>query len=175
MLVVDLHCSQGHQFEGWFASADELASQQARGLVTCPVCGDHEVVRLPSAPRLNTLSMREQEGAQSSCSRPGAQPQTAGVGVNPLTQPVASPQSPAASADAQALRAMYLQVVRHVLSHTEDVGARFAQEARDMHHGDAPERPIRGQASADEKQALREEGIEVWSLPVPDGADGQVH
>ena len=58
MLVVDLHCAHGHHFEGWFASSDDLVSQQARGLVSCPVCGDHEVVRRPSAPHLNVSHLK---------------------------------------------------------------------------------------------------------------------
>jgi hypothetical protein len=66
----------------------------------------------------------------------------------------------------------YLQAVRHIVQHTEDVGERFADEVRSMHHGDAPERAIRGQASPQEKQALREEGIDVLSLPIPEGLDG---
>jgi hypothetical protein len=60
-----------------------------------------------------------------------------------------------------------VQVVRNVIANTEDVGERFADEARRIHYGEAEERAIRGQASADERAALREEGIEVHPLPVP--------
>lgn len=67
-----------------------------------------------------------------------------------------------------ALQAFYLKAVRHVVANTEDVGERFADEARSMHHGDAPERAIRGQASEKDKQALREEGIDFLSMPIPD-------
>lgn len=67
-----------------------------------------------------------------------------------------------------ALQAFYLKAVRHVVANTEDVGERFADEARSMHHGDAPERAIRGQASEEDKQALREEGIDFLSMPIPD-------
>lgn len=71
-----------------------------------------------------------------------------------------------------ALQALYLRTVRHVVAHTEDVGERFADEARSIHHGDAPERAIRGQATDQEKKALREEGIDILSMPIPDGFDG---
>lgn len=71
-----------------------------------------------------------------------------------------------------ALQALYLKAVRHVVEHTEDVGARFADEARSIHHGDAPERAIRGQATEAEKQELREEGIDILSMPIPDGFKG---
>ncbi|MES2958256.1 MAG: DUF1178 family protein [Pseudomonadota bacterium] len=64
-------------------------------------------------------------------------------------------------------QAMWLKAVRHVLANTEDVGERFADEARRIHYGEAAERGIRGQASADEREALRDEGIEVMPLPLP--------
>jgi len=60
-----------------------------------------------------------------------------------------------------------MKMVRHVLAHTEDVGVRFADEARRIHYGDAAERGIRGQATPDEREALRDEGIDVMPLPVP--------
>lgn len=53
MKVLDLHCSHGHGFEGWFGSEEDFQSQHARGLVECPLCGDTSVVKRLSAPRLN--------------------------------------------------------------------------------------------------------------------------
>lgn len=175
MLVVDLHCSHGHHFEGWFASADELSSQKARGLLSCPVCGDHEVMRRPSAPHLNTSGLKERlpSAAKSKPASAGA-----GAGQVPALSAATSerPAHDSLPAEAQetlaALQALYLKAVRHVVEHTEDVGERFADEARSIHHGDAPERAIRGQATEAEKQELREEGIDILSMPIPDGFKG---
>ena len=72
----------------------------------------------------------------------------------------------------QAMQAMYLQAVRHVVANTEDMGDRFVDEVRGMHHGDVPERAIRGQASPDERAELREEGIDVLTMPIPAGLKG---
>ena len=155
MLVVDLHCDQGHAFEGWFTSGDELSRQQQAGLLGCPVCGSHAVQRRPSAPRLNVSGLKE--GASTAASSRHATP----VDVT----------APAAEA-AQALQAAYLQVVRQVIQQTENVGEHFADEARRIHHGDAPERAIRGQATAEQRAELREEGIDTLALPVPKGLDG---
>ena len=69
----------------------------------------------------------------------------------------------------QALQAAYLQVVRHVVTHTEDVGERFADEARRIHYGEAEERGIRGQATSEQAEELLDEGIAVVALPVPPG------
>jgi len=135
MKVHDLRCAQGHRFEGWFASDEEEASQRDRGLLVCPLCGDQDVQRLPSAPRLNL-------GAAS---------------------PVETVVLPAPD-DHQAL---WLQAMRRVVERTEDVGERFAEEARRIHYGEVPQRGIRGQASRDDAQALHEEGIEFMALPLP--------
>jgi hypothetical protein len=78
---------------------------------------------------------------------------------------------PAASAD---LQAAWMQAVRHAIEHTDDVGGRFAEEARRIHYGEVEARGIRGQTTPDEREALREEGIEVMSLPMPAALKGPV-
>ncbi len=70
--------------------------------------------------------------------------------------------------------AVWLRAVQHVLAHTIDVGDRFADEARRIHYGEADERPIRGQATQEEAEALRDEGIEVVALPLPAALKGPV-
>ena len=136
MKVLNLQCSHQHAFEGWFGSDDEFQGQLARGLVECPLCGDTGITKLPSAPRLNF----------------GAQPEA------PARQDVVA----APEAD---LQRAWLKMVRHVMANTEDVGERFAEEARRIHYGETGERAIRGQASREEAKALTDEGIEFTSLP----------
>jgi len=156
MLVVDLHCEHGHVFEGWFASAEDLASQQTRGLVSCPVCASTEVVRRPSAARLNVSALKAEKAAGPSLA---------------ITADVEADVEPALPS-LEALQAMYLQSVRHVLQHTEDVGEGFVKEVRNIHRGDAPQRAVRGQADQEEVAELREEGIDVVSMPIPDALKG---
>ena len=66
------------------------------------------------------------------------------------------------------LQSQWLRALRHVMSTTEDVGERFPEEARRIHYGEVEERGIRGRASREDADALREEGIEVMALPLPD-------
>ena len=145
MKVLNLQCTHGHGFEGWFASEDDFQGQLGRGLVECPMCGDVQVNKLPSAPRLNL-------GASAP--------------VEPKQDLVAAPE--------KALQAAWLKMVQHVMANTEDVGERFADEARKIHYGESDERGIRGQASAEETVALLEEGISVLPLPVPKAIKGPV-
>lgn len=142
MKVLDLVCPAEHRFEGWFASDDELESQRERGLLACPMCGSAELRRLPSAPRLNL------------------------GGAAPAAQESLALPAPGD------LQAQWLRAVRHVLTHTEDVGERFAQEARRIHYGEVERRGIRGRSTPEDAAALREEGVEVMALPMPPAFDG---
>ena len=58
-----------------------------------------------------------------------------------------------------------MKAMRDLVNKSEDVGLSFAEEARKIHYKETPERSIRGQTSADEVSALREEGIDVLALP----------
>jgi hypothetical protein len=62
--------------------------------------------------------------------------------------------------DAEALKA-----IRRLVASTENVGPAFAEEARKIHYEEAPSRGIRGQATPDEAESLRDEGIDFLSLP----------
>lgn len=147
MKVLNLQCGHAHGFEGWFASEDDFQDQLARGLVECPVCGDVAIAKLPSAPRLNL-------GASE-----------------PAPAPAGKQEVMNAAPNAQ-LQAAWMQLVRQVMASTEDVGERFAEEARKIHYGESEERGIRGQASREETEALLEEGIGVLPLPIAKGLKG---
>ena len=146
MIVYDLQCGSGHRFEGWFASAEDFGRQRERSLLECPNCGTKDVVRVPSAARLNMGAM----------------------------MPVAAEAAPAVPGDAVEGRdplaiaqILYARMVDALLARSEDVGKRFPEEARRIHNDEAPKRAIRGQASDEEHEALIEEGIPVMRLPVP--------
>lgn len=150
MKVFNLQCSALHRFEGWFASEEDYTSQVERGLLECPLCADKAVQRLPSAPRINL-----------------------GASETPVAPVVATDQQSLVAGDAaQALQAAYLQMARRIVDQTEDVGERFAEEARKIHYGETEERGIRGKASRKETEALMEEGIAVMPLPLPEGLKG---
>ena len=161
MKVLDLRCAYHHSFEGWFASEADYSDQKSRGLLTCPLCGDVSIEKLLSAPRLNLKAGREVEVPQAP-----AEGEVAVAAAAPV--PVPS-RDVALTTEFQA---RLVQAMREVLSKTEDVGDRFADEARGMHHGDITPRNIRGQTSLDEAQALMEEGIDVLALPVLPGFKG---
>ncbi|WP_323003692.1 DUF1178 family protein [Denitromonas sp.] len=132
MIVLNLRCGNGHDFEGWFASSAAFDAQLANALVGCPHCASTDIQRLPSAPYVRT------------------------------SHAAPSSKAPARTGDAAALAQAKL---RQLAQQAEDVGKAFPTEVRRIHHGEAPERSIRGHASLDDVAELLDEGIGV--LPVP--------
>lgn len=147
MKVLDLQCSHQHVFEGWFASEADFTGQLARGLVSCPLCGDQQIDKRLSAPRLNLRASRQEAPTET-----------------PAT-PVPISNHPA-HAELAALQARMLKAMREIVANTEDVGERFADHARAMHHGEMEHRNIRGHATPDVVSELIDEGVEVMPLPL---------
>jgi hypothetical protein len=137
MIVFELTCGHGHRFEGWFASADEFERQSKSVMVRCPVCDDAAVVRVPSAK--------------------------VHVGRATVDAPAATEQQEADPA--AILPEELVRKLREIVRSTENVGTRFPEEARKIHYDEVPKRAIRGHASKDEADALREEGIDFTPLP----------
>jgi hypothetical protein len=149
MIIFELACGHGHRVEGWFASGEEFARQQERKLVSCPVCDDAHIERLPSA-RVSIAKGVARDNA------PPAEP---------------TEESTTSTDAAVGLPTEALVKLREMVRNTENVGRRFPEEARKIHYQEVPPRAIRGQASRDEAKALTDEGIEFTSLPSFLGGD----
>lgn len=158
MKVLDLQCSQGHVFEGWFGSEQDFHSQCERSLVACPLCGDVSIHKKLSAPRLNLSKAKAPVDAATESSS------TAGQVAAASAQPAKAPQPELL----QALHEVWVKVAHHVVANTDDVGDRFAEEARRIHYGETKERGIRGHTTPEEARELVEEGIELVALPIPE-------
>lgn len=167
MKVLDLQCEHQHLFEGWFGSEEDYLSQQTRGLVSCPLCGNANVIKRLSAPRLNFGKTREpvRENAHDV-------PAPAPAGDLLKSAKSASSDVVAVPPPDQAMVAAWLEMTKKILANTDDVGDKFADEARKIHYGETEERSIRGKASPDETRALLEEGISVMPLFVPEALKG---
>jgi hypothetical protein len=137
MIVYDLVCAQQHRFEGWFASTEDYARQHDQTMIRCPVCDDAAIERRPSANvQIGRAAM------------PAGERET-----ETQTETVASGEAEA------------LKLMRRLVTNAENVGRAFPEEARKIHYDEAPKRGIRGQASPEEAESLRDEGIDFMSLP----------
>ena len=149
MIKYTLACDSGHSFESWFSDSRAYDTQAKRGLIACPFCSSVRVSKAIMAPAV--------------------------LGANKDRPPTAPEPRPAAGPIAllderqQRLREIARHVRQEIIANTDDVGAKFPEEARAIHDGDAPARSIRGQATPDEARALIEDGVGVLPLPfLPD-------
>lgn len=144
MIVFDLRCTAGHVFEAWFGSSGDYADQKARGLLSCPICGDAAVDKAVMAPNV---------GAKGNRTTAAAVPATLPGGLD--------------AEKAKQLLAELAKVQAKVLESSDWVGRDFAREARAIHDGESTHRSIHGEASPAEVKALIEDGIGVAPLPLP--------
>jgi hypothetical protein len=151
VIVFNLGCENSHRFEGWFASSEDFERQLGGRLVTCPMCGNANVSRLPHAAHI---------------ARSGSRPQRP-----ERAEPVAATRMQYANVGGE----MLARLVEHIVENSDDVGTAFPEEARKIHYQEAPERRIRGTASREEVEALKDEGIEVVALPIPAHRLGKTH
>ncbi|MCA3366492.1 MAG: DUF1178 family protein [Roseomonas sp.] len=158
MIRYELRCDQAHEFDGWFKDSAAFDKLAQAGLVECPNCGPTKVTKRLMAPAI------PKKGRPARNAIPEAPPA-------PMAEaPAAPPAPPAVPAAALAampaeLRAMLRHLRTEVEKHCDYVGADFAEEARKIHHGEAEARGIFGEASEDEAEALRDEGIEIARIP----------
>jgi hypothetical protein len=163
MIHYDLRCSEGHGFDGWFRDSANFDQQAARGLVECPVCGGTKVERALMAPRLSRglgrgtgVTVIDAEG-----NKPDAAPAPPAT-TEPAGPPVPMPDQ---------VRVMLQRLRAEVEQKCTYVGGKFAEEARRIHDGEAPAKPIYGEATKAEAEALEEDGITVARIPWVPRAD----
>jgi hypothetical protein len=142
MIKFALVCDQDHSFESWFPDGGAYDVQARRGLIACPVCHSTRVSKAIMAPAIVSRQKAER-------------------------RPQEAAPAPVALLDErqQRLRDMARHLRKEILANTDDVGAKFPEEARAIHDGDKPARSIRGQATAEEARALIEEGVGVLPMP----------
>lgn len=70
------------------------------------------------------------------------------------------------------IRAQLQRMRAEVEKQCDYVGAEFAAEARRIHTGESAARGIYGETTAEEAEALAEDGIEVARIPWVPRADG---
>ncbi len=137
MKVFNLQCQFGHLFEGWFRSGDDFKSQKSKGILVCPICEDNIISRMPSAAHIQSTRSTMNDSPNNSQNK----------NIN------------------QEVKKKLLEVAQQILQESENVGDQFANEARKIHRKEAEARTIHGTATLDESKELKEEGIDVLTIP----------
>jgi hypothetical protein len=146
VVIYDLQCKHMHTFEGWFSSSDDLKSQLEKGMVSCPVCDDKNVQKIPTASKLVRSSANKEIKA------------TAGKALRYQKQ-----------------QDFLRKVHTHIEENYEDVGTKFADQALKMHQGELEQKGIRGSATKDQVHELNKAGVEAVPIPKKPPSKNQIN
>lgn len=141
MIVYDLQCSKGHRFEGWFDNLEAFETQKEEGLLSCPLCEDTDVLRVPS-----TFAIKA--SGSSACNAANCD----------------------AEAEMTTYR-IARKLQDFLEKNFDDVGCEFAKEALKIHYGVTEPRNIKGVSTREEEEVLKNEGIEFFKVPAPPNPD----
>ena len=147
MIRYSLKCENDHRFESWFQSGPAFDKLHSAKMVACPTCASTAVEKAIMAPRVRTTRKAAQTPQPDNQQPDLQQPDT----------PLTTPQNDVERAIAE--------LKSQVEANSEYVGMEFATQARAIHDGDAPERPIYGEAAPEEARKLLEDGVPVAPLP----------
>ena len=137
MVIYDLCCENQHQFEGWFKDSDDMQQQIKRGILRCPVCESHNIIKMPTASKLSKSGKHD----------------------------VAITNNKQSLDEYNQAQKILGKVHEYLDQNYVDVGNNFADEAMKMHKGEKEEQNIRGIASKKQINELHEAG--VATLPIP--------
>ncbi len=147
MIVFDLSCECGCNFEGWFQDSSDFYRQEKEGLLCCPVCGIHKVKKILSPVAVKSGGEAKNKGTGSSL--------------------IPSPEQ----AVAEALKS----IQDYVINNYEDVGTKLAEESLKIHYGVKEPRNIRGVSTEEEEKVLKKEGVEILKVPLPTKDDKKIN
>ncbi|MZR29025.1 DUF1178 family protein [Sneathiella litorea] len=139
MIKYGLKCENAHVFEAWFKNSATYDEQASVGDVVCVVCGSTSVEKAPMAPAVPRK----------------------GRNTAPRRDEIANKEAENAAAAMIALR----EIRKTVEENCDYVGPRFAEEARKIHYGEIERRGIYGEATPEESNELREEGVDIAEVP----------
>jgi hypothetical protein len=154
MIRYRLDCKDGHTFEAWFKNSAAFDNQAKRRLVTCPTCGGSNVTKALMTPNLGV--------------RQNKRGNRAAIAERPVDAPTAAAEMQVSGPNEQQreLLGLMRKLRKEVEANADYVGPRFADEARKIHHEEAPARGIYGEATPEEVKALAEEGVSAYPLPM---------
>ena len=143
MIVFDLKCYHGHEFEGWFASTEEYDQQLKKKQVRCPICNSYKIKKGLMAPNIQS---KKSDNAKPT------------INENNNLQNEKK-------IDQKEVLVELRKLQKHIENNSVDVGNRFAEEAKKMYYGETDSRAIRGEATSEEAEELNEEGIPFTRIP----------
>lgn len=149
MIVFDLRCDCGCQFEGWFRDRQDFDRQEEDELLVCPSCGDGRIRKILSPVKVRRGMEVPDKNTHTLSGEVDLSPEKAEA----------------------ALRALQDYVEKNF----EDVGSSLAAESLKIHYGVEEPRNIRGITTPKEEKILKDEGINLLKIPMPVKKDDKLN
>ena len=172
MIKYQLICDQNHEFEGWFQCSAAFDEQAANGLLRCPLCDSDQVKRALMTPNLASPKRRHSTATAASDHLPATEPAASVPAPSDSFRAghAAAPEwaSVMQAEQVQSFGAVFAelrQLRQKIIKDCRDVGDNFVEEARKIHYGEVEAEGIYGQATQEERESLKDEGIETFDMP----------
>jgi len=140
------YCSEKNEFDGWFQNFEAFQSQMTKGLITCPLCGSHNIIKLLATPNVRKVNLQTLENIKAENNSAVINSEKKVFGNENV---------------ATILRTLKKEIQKN----STFVGDKFVSKARSMKMGKIKETPIHGHGTNKEIQELRDDGIDVVSVP----------
>ena len=140
-------CSEEKVFDGWFKSIEAYEKQKLQRLINCPICGSDKVVKLLTTPNLKKNKNKTPDGKDKQ------------------HKYLKNDGNFEGNINSNYVSTLLRTLKKEVQKNSTYVGDEFVSQVRSMKEGKMKEKPIHGQGTNREIQELRDEGIDVVSIP----------
>ena len=146
MISFSLICKNNHEFEGWFRTSEDYEFQLKKNLISCPNCSNTVIQKALMAPAVKSSKKLNNKLNDKKNQNSNNLDNKSVIGDNDLR--------------------MALRNIRtYVEKNCENVGDKFANEARLISKGKKKPRGIYGKVDNKEAEKLLDEGIEITAVP----------
>ena len=147
------YCSEQNEFDGWFKNIQSFESQMSSGLINCPICGSHNIIKLLATPNVRKFKSKISKNDKIENDKVIKNFERSLLGNENIKN----------------ITTILRTIKKEIQSNSTFVGDKFVSKARSMKEGEIKERPIHGHGTKKEIQELRDEGIDVVNIPwIPD-------
>ena len=144
-------CFEKEPFDGWFENINAYEKQKKIGYLTCPYCGGTEVIKNLMSPSIQSFKKNKNKLVDEK-------------NIKTLNNSIEDKNNSTQVTFNEAVTVLR-SIKKEIESKAEYVGNEFVKEARAIKCGDAKSRAIYGHADSDKIEELKDEGIEITSIP----------
>ena len=147
------YCSDQNEFDAWFQNIEAFEKQRLLGLISCPICGSDNIIKLLATPNVIKIKSQNSKSIKLKTDKGASNSEKSFLGNENIKN----------------ITTMLRTIKKEIEKNSTFVGDNFVSKVRSMKEGKIKEKPIHGHGSNKEIQELKDEGIDVVNIPwIPD-------